>query len=184
MTPNADDLVIRVRLDTQQAKQEWKKQEESAKQLASSAGFGIGGAMNMGLKGVAAGLSFVFGESASKSWGNINAVGSNLGRSTFLGQQIEKDSARRGAWENARAQTAQMFGAVGQTASSEQIMSIFKALYGFEKRQALGSQRVESLIDKEMADETMRDLKYLFTNLTDVLRELLNGFGPGRPSIK
>ena len=184
MTPNTNDLVIRVRLDTAQANQEWKKQEDSAKKLGGSAGFGIGGALGMGAKGLAAGLQFIFGDSAAKSWGNINAVGSNIGRSTFLGQQIEKDTAKRNAWESARAQTAQMFGAVGNTASKEQIMSIFSALYGFEKREAMGRQRVESLVDQRQADQTMNDLKFFLTHFTDVMRELLHGFGAGRPSIR
>lgn len=180
MTPNANDLVIRVRLDTVQAKQEWKKQEESAKGLGSL----MGGALKMGLTGAAAGLSFVFGEAAGKSRANAQAVGSNLGRSTFLGQQIEKDTARRNAWESARSQTAQMFGAVGQTASKEQILGIFNALHGFEKREELGKQRVESLIDKEQFNQTMKDLDYLFNNFAAVMREFIHGMGAGRPAIK
>jgi hypothetical protein len=184
MNAGSNDLVIRVRLDTVQANQEWKKQQEAAKSLGSGAGAGISGAIGMGAKAAAGALQFIFGESAGKSWGNISAVGSNVGRSTFLGQQIEKDSARRAAWENARSTTADMFGAIGNTASKEQIMAIFRAEHAFGKREEMGKQRVESIIDKAQFDQTMSDLSYMFANFTDVMRELLNGFGAGRPSIK
>jgi hypothetical protein len=188
MNAGSNDLVIKVRLDTVQANQEWKKQESSAKQLGSVAGGGMSGLLGMGAKGAAAGLQFIFGEAAGKSWGNINAVGSNLGRSTFLGQQIEKDSARRNAWENSRAKIADSFGAVGLTASKEQILAMFRAEHAFAKREEMGKQRVESIIDEVQTKQTVSDVKYFFTHFFDVLREFDKQMTPpgtsGRPIIK
>lgn len=179
-----DDLVIRVRLDTTQAKQEWSKQEKAARGVGSAASFGLANAAGMAAKAAASALSFIFGESAAASMTNIRAVGSNVGRTTFLGQQIERDTAERTAHESARSQTAEAFGMMGRTASKEQILAIYRAIYGFEVRESRGQQRVEGLIDEQRAQETLKAFDFLINNLGAVLKEFMHGLGKGRPEIK
>lgn len=178
----ADDLVIRVHLDTVQAKQEIQKQDQAARNLGASVGAGM---LNAGLKGVAGALGLIFGPSAAQSMSNTREVAGNVGRSTFLGQQIERDSAELDAKRRARSATAEMFGMAGRVSSKEQILAIYNALLQFEMREAKGRQRVEGFIDQKNAKETLDALNFAVSNLGAVFKELVNLFrGGGRPEIK
>ncbi|HKS17360.1 MAG TPA: hypothetical protein VJU16_08610, partial [Planctomycetota bacterium] len=105
-------------------------------------------------------------------------------RSTWLGQQIERDSSILGAKRSARAQTAEMFGMAGRVATPEQILAVYNQILGMEMRDATGKQRVEGVIDMKNAEETLAALKYFFTNFGDVMKQFMAGIGNNGPGIR
>ena len=171
----ADELVIKVRIDASQAKTEIEKQDKAARALGGALSSSMGmlaGVPNMLLNAGAAGLSLIFGPSASQSWSNIHNVAGTVGRATGLGQQIERDSARLNAVQSARAQTAELFGMAGATARKEDILAVYNAILGPEMRERKGMQRVEGIIDEKNATETLKAVEFLIHNLGAVLQEL------------
>lgn len=187
MTVGADDLVIRVRLDTTQAKQEIEKQDKAARKLGENVGGSMGrlSPLAMGLGGIASGLQLVFGPSIAASMSNLHTVAGNVGRASWVGQQIERDSSELAAKQRARQQTAEMFGMAGRVATPEQIMAIYNANLAMEMRDAKGRQKVEGVIDQAEAEKTIKAFNYLLNNLGQVLSHFIGGWGnTGKPEIK
>jgi len=163
--PGPDDIQIAVTLNTTKAKQETQKMDDAFRQVGANFG-------KYTLRGLAAGLGIFFGESAMASRANIFSGASNLGRATGIGQTIEQDTARRSAFERARGATAEMLGPAGQFATKAEIMALFNAFFGIEKREALGRQRVEGVIDQQRAKQLMDEILFFFKNFAAVTREM------------
>lgn len=160
-----DEVGISVTLRTERAKQEAKQLDDSFKAIGANFGKYL-------LRGGAAGLAAVFGESANASRSNILAITSNLGRATGIGQTIEQDTARRNAWERARGLTAEMFGPAGRVAAPSEIMALFNAMLAIERREQLGRQNVEGVIDKAGAKQDLDTFFFFLRNFGKVMREI------------
>lgn len=183
MTPNANDLIIRVKVDATQPKQEMKKIEDSARNIGKAGGLGIGNLAGKGVLGLAAAI---FGPSMLSLAGAGADVLGNIGRATSFGKFAARSAAIRDAQKDAMQQTADMFGAVGSSASRGQILSIYDALNEFKRRENTGRSDVIDVISEERRD---RDLQAVTDPLVNAIHELIdhlkNTFGGGqRPTIK
>lgn len=186
MTVGANDLVIRVRLDTTQAKAEWAKQEQAAKSLGSSGGLGVGKMLG----GAAGGLAMAILGPTLMDAGRLalNPL-HNAMRASFFGKPIQRGLSIREAQDESMAETAEMFAPFGEernAANRARIISMYDANLRFKQREALGRNKAEEIISEERRD---RDLQAVTDQLVKSLGDLSDHIestlgGGGRTTIK
>jgi len=185
VTAGNDDLVIRVRLDTTQAKAEWKKQEDAAKSLGSSGGFGmskmLGGAAGAAAMAILGPTIMDYGKAA------LNPL-HNMMRAT-VGAPAKRILAGQNAEAEAMAETAEMFAPFGEernAANKARILTMYDANLRYKQREALGRNKAEEIISGERMDRDLQAVTdVLVKSLMEVADHIKSTFGGGgRPTIK
>ena len=163
--PGSDDIQIRVSLRTEQAKKETKELDDAFKAVGSK----MGGYL---LGGAATAFAAIYGQSMMRAGGTLLGGLSQMGRATPLGQAFERYGVSGDIRQNARAQTAEMFGPAGLGAGRDQVMSIYRGFAAIEGRELKGRQAVEKIIDEETLGQAVDEFKRFVMEMGEAIAQM------------